>query len=92
MLFVTAAFWEALLEELLILWELWTTAGNICISHSVCFVGMTEVSEFCFATAQTPFARQDGAGTMCAVRRFSLIPGVCMVSSPSPAAAWRLFP
>lgn len=32
------------MEELLILSELWTAAGNICISHSVCFVGMTEVS------------------------------------------------
>lgn len=60
---------EALIEELLFHWELWRTAGSICTSCSVCFVGMTEVSENCFATAQPPFAGQGGAGTVCGLEK-----------------------
>lgn len=73
-----AALWEALMEELIIHWELWRTAGSICTSCSVCFVGMTEVSE----SFVLPLLSLHLLGRMVLAlcvdwRRLALIPGVC---------------
>lgn len=73
-----AAFWKELMEELLIHWEFWRTAGNMCTSCSVCFVGVTKVSE----SFALPLLRLHLLGRMVLApcvdwRRFTLIPRVC---------------